>query len=91
MDFLQKAGIVMNLKHCNWFYSDSPHRTYDFVKEVANPEDPDVPIGVYHTSTSRPHQDPSTKPLTPLRKRGKPRKSLLGSSPTWRQGKKKRL
>ncbi|GFQ69212.1 neuroguidin [Trichonephila clavata] len=34
MDFLQKAGIVLNLKHRNWFFSDSPHRTYDFVKEA---------------------------------------------------------
>ncbi|GFQ69654.1 retrovirus-related Pol polyprotein from transposon opus, partial [Trichonephila clavata] len=24
MDFLQKAGIVLNLKHRNWFFSDSP-------------------------------------------------------------------
>ncbi|GFT11742.1 CCHC-type domain-containing protein [Nephila pilipes] len=34
MDFLQKAGIILNQKHRNWFFSDSPHRTYDFVKEV---------------------------------------------------------
>ncbi|GFS50614.1 transposon Ty3-G Gag-Pol polyprotein [Nephila pilipes] len=34
MDFLQKAGIVLNLEHRNWFFSDSPHRTPDFVKEV---------------------------------------------------------
>ncbi|GFS80657.1 hypothetical protein NPIL_173521 [Nephila pilipes] len=34
MNFLQNAGIVRNLKHHNWFCSDSPHRTYDFVKEV---------------------------------------------------------
>ncbi|GFQ85473.1 retrovirus-related Pol polyprotein from transposon opus [Trichonephila clavata] len=34
MDFLQKAGIVLNLKNRNWFFSDSPHRTYDFVKEA---------------------------------------------------------
>ncbi|GFR16581.1 retrovirus-related Pol polyprotein from transposon opus [Trichonephila clavata] len=34
MDFLQKAGIVLNLRHRNWFFSDSPHRTYDFVKEA---------------------------------------------------------
>ncbi|GFT65028.1 retrovirus-related Pol polyprotein from transposon opus [Nephila pilipes] len=31
IDFLQKAGIVLNLKHYNWFFSDSPHRTYDFI------------------------------------------------------------
>ncbi|GFU15449.1 uncharacterized protein NPIL_556131 [Nephila pilipes] len=29
MDFLQKSGIVLN-----WFFRDSSHRTYDFVKEV---------------------------------------------------------
>ncbi|GFQ85268.1 tetraspanin [Trichonephila clavata] len=29
-----KAGIVLNLRHRNWFFSDSPHRTYDFVKEA---------------------------------------------------------
>ncbi|GFU19867.1 hypothetical protein NPIL_639091 [Nephila pilipes] len=34
MDFLQKAGIVLNLKHRNWFFRDSPHRTYDFVRAV---------------------------------------------------------
>ncbi|GFS75714.1 hypothetical protein NPIL_67081 [Nephila pilipes] len=27
MDFLQKVGIVLNLKRRNWFFSDSPHRT----------------------------------------------------------------
>ncbi|GFQ64497.1 transposon Tf2-6 polyprotein, partial [Trichonephila clavata] len=34
MDFLQKAGIVQNLRHRNWFFCDTPCRTYDFVKEV---------------------------------------------------------
>ncbi|GFS63212.1 retrovirus-related Pol polyprotein from transposon 297 [Nephila pilipes] len=34
MDFLQKAGIVLNLKHCNWFFIDLIHRTCDFVNEV---------------------------------------------------------
>ncbi|GFS99302.1 hypothetical protein NPIL_185611 [Nephila pilipes] len=34
VDFLQRAGILLNLKLRNWFFSDSPHRTYDFVKEV---------------------------------------------------------
>ncbi|GFS93870.1 retrovirus-related Pol polyprotein from transposon opus [Nephila pilipes] len=34
MNFLQKAGIVLNLKHRNWYFSDSPYRTYDFVKKV---------------------------------------------------------
>ncbi|GFU26987.1 hypothetical protein NPIL_115671 [Nephila pilipes] len=34
MNFLQKSGIVLNLKQRNWFLSDSPNRTYDFVKEV---------------------------------------------------------
>ncbi|GFS34183.1 transposon Tf2-6 polyprotein [Nephila pilipes] len=34
MDFLQKDYIVLNLKHRHWFFSDSTHRTYDFVKEV---------------------------------------------------------
>ncbi|GFT20177.1 retrovirus-related Pol polyprotein from transposon 17.6 [Nephila pilipes] len=34
MDFLQKAGIILNLKHLNCFFSDSLNRTYDFVKEV---------------------------------------------------------
>ncbi|GFR04056.1 hypothetical protein TNCT_418141 [Trichonephila clavata] len=48
--------------------------------EVANLEDPDIPIGVYHTSALRPHQDPSSKPLTPLRKRGRPRKNFPGPS-----------
>ncbi|GFS36405.1 CCHC-type domain-containing protein [Nephila pilipes] len=34
MDFSQNVGFVLNLKHLNWFFCDSPHRTYDFVKEV---------------------------------------------------------
>ncbi|GFT35925.1 transposon Tf2-6 polyprotein [Nephila pilipes] len=34
MDFLQKAGIVLNLQHNNWFFSDSLQRMYDFAKEV---------------------------------------------------------
>ncbi|GFR19615.1 retrovirus-related Pol polyprotein from transposon opus [Trichonephila clavata] len=29
-----ESCIVLNLKHRNWFFSDSPHRTYDFVKEA---------------------------------------------------------
>ncbi|GFY54165.1 hypothetical protein TNIN_437131 [Trichonephila inaurata madagascariensis] len=44
--------------------------------EVANLEDPDIPIGVYHTSALRLHQDQSSKPLTPLRKRGRLRKTF---------------
>ncbi|GFT27034.1 uncharacterized protein NPIL_666711 [Nephila pilipes] len=59
--------------------------------EVANPEDPDVPIGVYHTSGIRPHQGPSTKHLTSLRKRGRTRKTLPGSSPRRRQDPRGRL
>ncbi|GFY53712.1 uncharacterized protein TNIN_179631, partial [Trichonephila inaurata madagascariensis] len=35
--------------------------------EVANLEDPDVLIGVYHTSALRLNQGPSSKPLAPLR------------------------
>ncbi|GFY64850.1 hypothetical protein TNIN_466061 [Trichonephila inaurata madagascariensis] len=54
--------------------------------EVANLEDPDIPIGVYH-----PHQDPSSKLLTTLRKRGRPRKTLPGPSPRQRQGQRGRL
>ncbi|GFV56851.1 hypothetical protein TNCV_146031 [Trichonephila clavipes] len=42
--------------------------------------DPVVPIGVYHTSALHPHQDPSSKPLSPLHKRGRPRKTLPGPS-----------
>ncbi|GFT78907.1 hypothetical protein TNCV_3093171 [Trichonephila clavipes] len=38
--------------------------------EVANVEDPDFPIWLYHTSALRPHQG-SSKPLTPFRKRGR--------------------
>ncbi|GFY67194.1 hypothetical protein TNIN_418031 [Trichonephila inaurata madagascariensis] len=53
--------------------------------EVANLEDPDVLIGVYHTSALHPRQDPSSKPLAPIRKRGRPRKTLPGSSPRRRQ------
>ncbi|GFT84050.1 uncharacterized protein TNCV_1149401 [Trichonephila clavipes] len=34
MDFLQKADIVLNLKHRNWFFNDTPRRTFDFVKEA---------------------------------------------------------
>ncbi|GFU77328.1 hypothetical protein TNCV_36071 [Trichonephila clavipes] len=49
--------------------------------KVANLEDPDGPNGVYHTSALRPHQYPSSLPLTPLRKRGRPRKTLNGPSP----------
>ncbi|GFT82775.1 hypothetical protein NPIL_484931 [Nephila pilipes] len=30
IDFLPKSGIVLNLKHRNWFFRDSSHRTYDF-------------------------------------------------------------
>ncbi|GFY49005.1 uncharacterized protein TNIN_437201 [Trichonephila inaurata madagascariensis] len=59
--------------------------------EVASLEDPDVPIRVYHTSSVRPHQDLLSKPLTPFRKRGRPRKTLPGSSPRWCQGQKGRL
>ncbi|GFS58115.1 hypothetical protein NPIL_484331 [Nephila pilipes] len=33
-NFLQNAGFVLNLKHSDWFFSDSPHQTYDFIKEV---------------------------------------------------------
>ncbi|PRD19489.1 UNVERIFIED_CONTAM: hypothetical protein NCL1_57192 [Trichonephila clavipes] len=31
---LQKAGIVLNLKHQNWFLCDTHRQIYDFVKEV---------------------------------------------------------
>ncbi|GFV25728.1 hypothetical protein TNCV_2444321 [Trichonephila clavipes] len=31
--------------------------------EAANLEDPDVPIGVHHTSAIHPYQDPSSKPV----------------------------
>ncbi|GFR22236.1 uncharacterized protein TNCT_382921 [Trichonephila clavata] len=34
MDFFTKAGIVLNLRHRNWFFCDIPRRTYDLVKEV---------------------------------------------------------
>ncbi|GFX20704.1 hypothetical protein TNCV_77621 [Trichonephila clavipes] len=44
--------------------------------EVANIENTDVPIGVYHhISAFRPHQDPSSTPLISLRKRGRPGKT----------------
>lgn len=59
--------------------------------EVANPQDPDTPIGVYHTSALRPHLGPTTMPLAPLRKRGRPRKSSPGSSPRRRQSQRGRL
>ncbi|GFU62373.1 hypothetical protein TNCV_318821 [Trichonephila clavipes] len=34
MDFLQKAGSVLNLRHQNWFFGDKPRRTPDFAKEA---------------------------------------------------------
>ncbi|GFR19899.1 hypothetical protein TNCT_485021 [Trichonephila clavata] len=34
MNFLQKAGIVLNLRHRNWYFSNSPRRTYNFVKKI---------------------------------------------------------
>ncbi|GFT14744.1 uncharacterized protein TNCV_99421 [Trichonephila clavipes] len=34
IEFLQKARIVLNLRHRNWFLCDTPRRTYDFVKEL---------------------------------------------------------
>ncbi|GFT01334.1 retrovirus-related Pol polyprotein from transposon 297 [Nephila pilipes] len=34
MHFLQTAGIFLNLKHRNWFFSDSPHEHMIFFKEI---------------------------------------------------------
>ncbi|KAF8791325.1 hypothetical protein HNY73_006212 [Argiope bruennichi] len=46
----------------------------------------DVPIGVYRTSALRPHQDSSSKHVTSLCKRGRPRKTLPPLAAPWRGG-----
>ncbi|GFU06894.1 transposon Tf2-6 polyprotein [Nephila pilipes] len=61
-DFLQKAGIVLNLKHRNWFFRDSPYRTYDFVKEVIIQESQNQPNLEENTCLLR---DDESKCLTP--------------------------
>lgn len=43
--------------------------------EVANPDTPEVPVGVYHSSQMQTfHGQQSTVPVQPIRKRGRPRK-----------------
>ena len=40
---------------------------------VANPDTPQTPAGVYHSSALRPHLNPTSSPTEPLRKRGRPK------------------
>ncbi|GFT57284.1 sushi, von Willebrand factor type A, EGF and pentraxin domain-containing protein 1, partial [Nephila pilipes] len=81
----QRTSKFMPRKDCPYVILNQRSPT---IFELANPEDPDVPNGVYHTSVLCPHQDPSTKPLTPLRKRDRPRKTswLLAESGQGQRG-----
>ncbi|GBM60320.1 hypothetical protein AVEN_108107-1 [Araneus ventricosus] len=50
---------------------------------IANPDNPNEPVGAYHTSALKVYkQDESATPVHPLRKRRRPRKTYtFGSSP----------
>ncbi|GFV76638.1 uncharacterized protein TNCV_4728581 [Trichonephila clavipes] len=42
--------------------------------EIAILDNPEEPLGVYHTSALTPRNNDKVKPLIPVRKRGRPRK-----------------
>ncbi|GFX13326.1 uncharacterized protein TNCV_2907491 [Trichonephila clavipes] len=69
MDFLQKAGIVLSLRHRNWFFCDKPRRTSDFVKELINQEVQSRPNLEANTCLLREYEG---KCLTPEQQRNEP-------------------
>ncbi|GFX54887.1 retrovirus-related Pol polyprotein from transposon 412 [Trichonephila clavipes] len=61
--------------------------------EIASIDNPEVPLGVYHTSALTPCTNDKLKPLIPLRKRGRPAKvtQTPGSSSGRRQNQRGRM
>ncbi|GBN26258.1 hypothetical protein AVEN_88688-1 [Araneus ventricosus] len=57
---------------------------------IANPDNPDEPVGTYHVSALKVFkQDESATPVHPLRKRGRPRKTFTSGSSPRRSGRRR--
>lgn len=44
--------------------------------EIANPDSPEIPLGVYHSSALKLCESSASSPVNPLKKRGRPRKTV---------------
>lgn len=53
-DFLQKAQIVLNIPHRNWYFCDDPEHCFEFVEEPSDP--PSVQVWEVNTFSLRPEE-----------------------------------
>ncbi|XP_050559306.1 uncharacterized protein LOC126912218 [Spodoptera frugiperda] len=70
LDFLTRAGMVIDVARRTWSFSDSPERRYDFVSNYTLGSSNSVVAGLLHTASA---DDPAPRPregkFTPARRR----------------------
>ncbi|KAF9797066.1 hypothetical protein SFRURICE_006941 [Spodoptera frugiperda] len=70
LDFLARAGMVIDVARRTWSFSDSPERRYDFVSNYTLGSSNSVVAGLLHTASA---DDPAPRPregkFTPVRRR----------------------
>ncbi|GFU22541.1 uncharacterized protein NPIL_175391 [Nephila pilipes] len=80
-DFLNAAGIVLDVQGGKWYFSENPRRQYEFFKKPLE----EIAISAFELREDEDYHEPGverdTGPVAPLRKRGRLKKLPPGSEP----------